>query len=237
LKTIASIVGRAGRDARPSRPFSRTDIARGNARLLKAGRWANAVVSLYDDDGAIWAIKDFRPRTWLVRNVIGRFLVRRELAGLLRLQGVPGTPQDAFRVDPFALAYRFVPGRRLRGLPRAEIPPDFFPALERIVQTMHAQAHLVHFDMRNAANILVTASGEPSLIDFQSCVGLRWLPRPLRRFYEQVDLAAIYKHWAKRSPATLGPERQAVLDHINVLRPLWALRGYFGSPPNYRRKR
>jgi hypothetical protein len=234
--TPRSSAGEQAQDTRPNRPFGRNDIARDGARRLKAGRWANAVVSLYDHDGVTWAVKDFGPRTWLVRNIIGRFLVRRELAGLLRLQGVPGTPQDAFRVDAFALAYRFVPGRALRGLPAAELPPDFFPALERVVQAMHAQAHLVHFDMRNAANILVTASGAPSLIDFQSRVGLRWLPRPVRRFFEQVDLAAIYKHWAKRSPATLGPERRAILDHINLLRPLWALSGYFGSPPDTRKK-
>jgi hypothetical protein len=53
---------------------------------------------------------------------------------------------------------------------------------------------------------------------------------PLRRFAERVDHASIYKHWAKRSPETLGTERRAVLDRINELRPLWALRGYFGAP-------
>lgn len=236
MKTIARVSARQGQHARPGRPFSRTDFAHGGARLLKAGRWANAKVFLYDHDGVTWAVKDFRQRSWLVRNVIGRFLIRRELRGLCRLQGLPGIPQDAFRLDAFALAYRFVPGRGLRGLPTAEIPPDFFPALEHVVQAMHARFDIVHFDMRNAANILVTTSGEPSLIDFQTHVGLRWLPGPLRRFFERVDVAAIYKHWAKRSPATLGPQRKALLDHINVLRRLWALRGYFGAPPDYRKK-
>jgi RIO-like serine/threonine protein kinase len=188
------------------------------------------VVSLYDHDGVTWVVKDFRPRSWLVRNLIGRFLVRRELGGLSRLQGVPGTPQEAFRVDAFALAYRFIPGRGLRGLPAAEIPPDFFPTLERNVHEMHARAGLVHLDIRNADNVLITSSGEPYVIDFQSQVGLRWMPGPLRRFAERVDHASVYKHWARRSPDTLGPERKAILDHINALRPLWALRGYFGAP-------
>jgi hypothetical protein len=75
----------------------------------------------------------------------------------------------------------------------------------------------------------VTASGEPQLLDFQSHLGTRWLPGPLRRFVERIDLAAIYKHWAKRSPATMGADRAAALASMNRLRPIWVLRGYIGS--------
>ena len=90
--------------------------------------------------------------------------------------------------------------------------------------------HLAHFDLRNAKNILITDTGEPLLLDFQSAAGTGWMPGPLRRFAERVDLAAIYKHWQKRSPDTLGPERTAALGRMTRLRPLWALRGYIGSP-------
>lgn len=211
--------------------FSRADLSDGLRRPLSEGRWANAVLTLFEHADVTWVVKDFRTRAWLVRNLIGRFLIRRELSGLCRLTGVPGTPQGAFRVDAFALAYRFVPGRGLRGLPTSALPADFFPALERNVREMHARATVVHLDLRNAENILVTEAGEPSLLDFQSHLQLDWLPGPLRRFAERVDCAAIYKHWAKRSPETLGPERQAVLDRINAMRPLWALRGYFGASP------
>jgi hypothetical protein len=53
---------------------------------------------------------------------------------------------------------------------------------------------------------------------------------------EQVDLAAIYKHWQKRSPDTLGAERAAALGRMTRIRPLWALRGYIGAPRPPRRK-
>ena len=222
--------GQGTRQHALARPLTRADLAHGVARRLRVGRWANAVVSICDHDGVTWVVKDFRPRSWLVRNVIGRVLIRRELSGLRRLQGVPGTPQDAFRVDAFALAYRFVPGRGLRELLAAEIPRDFFPRLERNVREMHARSGIAHLDMRNANNVLVTPSGEPSVIDFQSHLAMRWMPASLRRFAERVDQAAIYKHWARASPETLGPERKAILDRINELRPLWVLRGYFGAP-------
>jgi hypothetical protein len=213
--------------------FSRADLELGPTTVLSEGRWANAVLYRYDHGGASWVVKDFRPRGFFARGVIGRFLVRREYGALRRLDGVPGTPQGAFRVDEYALAYRFVPGHTLRGPHDVAFPPEFFPALEQRLTEMHARAGLAHFDLRNAKNILVTESGEPVMLDFQSAVGTGWMPGPLRRFAERVDLAAIYKHWKTRSPETMGPDRTEILARMNRIRPLWALRGYIGAPsPN-----
>ena len=209
--------------------FTRADLERGNRHQLHEGRWANAVLYTLEFGGARWVVKDFRPRSWPVRNVIGRLLIRREARGLRKLAGVRGAPEGSFRIDAFALAYRFVPGSGLRTY-SGPLGAEFFPTLERTVSEMHARARIVHLDMRNADNILVTEAGEPMLLDLQSNLSLRWMPGPLRRFAQRIDLAAIYKHWARRSPDTLGPERLAVLNRINELRPLWALRGYLGSP-------
>jgi predicted Ser/Thr protein kinase len=216
--------------------FTRADLDRGPRKVLSQGRWANAVVYLFEHGGITWAVKDFRPRSFLSRNLIGRFLIRRELGALRRLAAIPATPQDAFGVDALALAYRFVPGRSLRGLRDFKPPPDYFPALERALRAMHASARIAHFDLRNAENILITGTGEPLLLDFQSATGTGWMPGPLRRFAEDVDVAAIYKHWRKRSPDTLGPERAAALARMTRLRPLWTLRGYIGAPRPPRRK-
>jgi hypothetical protein len=215
----------AGRDRR----FSRADLDRGPLQPLSEGRWANAVLYRFDSGGAPWVVKDFRSRSWLVRNLIGRLLIRREARALVRLAGRPTTPQAPFRVDACALAYRYLEGLNLRDA-RAVPGPGFFPDLERAVRDMHAAGGLVHLDLRNAGNILVTADGAPVLLDFQSHLRTRWMPGPLRRFVERIDLAAVYKHWASRSPATMGPERAAALERMNRLRPLWALRGYIGSP-------
>jgi hypothetical protein len=219
---------------RPER-FSRSDLARGPSQPLHEGRWANAVVLIFEAAGDRWVVKDFRPRSFLVRNTIGRFLIWRESRGLMRLAGISGTPEAAFRIDPYALAYRFVPGQGLRRY-RGPLNPGFFPKLERTVIEMHRRARIVHLDMRNADNILITDSDDPMLLDLQSHVGTRWLPGPLRRFGERIDLAAIYKHWAKRSPETLGAERASALASINRLRPIWVLRGYIGSEKPPRKK-
>ncbi|MFO1408351.1 MAG: hypothetical protein U1F08_12595 [Steroidobacteraceae bacterium] len=210
-------------------PFGRADLERGPKRRLSEGRWANAVLYRYEREGQSWVVKDFSSRAFLVRNVIGRLLVRREFGWLRRVDGLPGAPAGAFRIDAHALAYRYVPGTSLRLTAAAALSPEFFPALERDLGALHERARVVHLDLRNAHNILVTDDGQPALLDFQSCVSTRWLPSRLRRFLERIDRAAIYKHWARKSPATLGPDRTAALARMNRLRPLWVLRGYIGA--------
>jgi predicted Ser/Thr protein kinase len=219
------------------RHFTRADLERGPREVLSRGRWANAVLYRFEHEGVNWVVKDFRPRGALVRMLIGRFLIGREFRALRRLVGIPATPQGAFRIDAYALAYRYVPGRSLRGTRNVVLDPGFFAALERGLAAMHSRANLAHFDLRNARNILMTDAGEPLLIDFQSAVETGWMPGPLRRFAQRVDLAAIYKHWRKRSPDTLGEERLATLARMNRIRPLWALRGYVGAPQPPERKR
>ena len=68
------------------------------------------------------------------------------------------------------------------------------------------------------------------------CLSTRWMPARLRRFLERIDRAAVYKHWARKSPATLGPERTSALARMNRLRPLWVLRGYIGARRDDRRR-
>lgn len=228
---------RPGQSGDQNERFSRADFERGPRTILSQGRWANAVLYRFEHGGSVWVVKDFRPRGFLARKLIGRFLVDREFGALSRLAGIPATPQGAFRIDEYALAYRFAPGRSLRGTGDVAFGPDFFPKLERGLREMHARARLAHFDLRNAKNILMTESGEPLLLDFQSAVGTGWMPGPLRRFAERIDLAAIYKHWQKRSPGTMGADRIEALARMNRIRPLWALRGYIGSPSPDKRKK
>lgn len=211
-----------------SQPFGREALARSDTRLLSKGRWANAVLYLVEHGGHTWVVKDFEPRAFLVRHVLGRFLIARELAALLRVQGLDGVPQAPFRVDARALAYRFIPGRALNNVQLGARFGEFFVALERLLQQVHDVGEFVHLDVRNSRNILVTEGDEPVLIDFQSHLSTRWMPAAMRRWIEGFDMAGIYKHWARRSPETMGESRHSHLGEMNRWRRLWFLRGYFG---------
>jgi RIO-like serine/threonine protein kinase len=209
-------------------PFTREQIERAPRDVLSRGRWANAVLSLHRHGGEFWVVKDFRPRAFAVRNTIGRLLIRREVRALRRLAGVAGVPARAFRLDAHALAYVFVPGVPLSRADLGQRATDFFARLERLLFEVHAVGGIVHLDVRNGRNVLVTEEGKPVLLDFQSCIGTRWMPASLRRWAERLDLAGMYKHWERKSPETLDEPRRDLLARANWWRRLWPLRGYLG---------
>jgi hypothetical protein len=213
--------------ARAQSPITREELERSPGQVISLGRWANAVLSLHRLDGEQWVVKDFRARPLVVRSTIGRLLVRRELRALSRLAGLEGVPAGAFRVDAHALAYRYVPGTPLN---RAEEPcknAEFFLAFERLLDEVHARG-IVHLDVRNGRNVLVTEAGRAALIDFQSHLGTAGLPGAIRHWMERFDMAGVYKHWERHHPQSLGEARAGLLARMNRWRRLWPFRGYLG---------
>lgn len=211
----------AGPDAR----FGRAELERTERSLLREGQWANARVQRVQINGQDWTVKDFAPRAWWVRNSVGRFLLRRELRALALLQGLDGVSAQAFRIDAFAMATRFQPGRSLAQVQPEEVTPAFFITLETLVRAMHARG-LVHLDIRGPKNLLLMPDGRPGLIDFQSSLRTRWMPGFLRRILEDIDIGGVYKRWDRWYPGTLDAERRRVFERGNRLRRFWLLRGY-----------
>ena len=208
--------------------FDRPAIDSARRTLLRDGRWANARVSLVDIGGRQWVVKDFAPRSWWVRNSVGRLFVRRELATLHRLAGIDGVPPDAFRLDAHAISFGYIEGETLGRIDEARQTPAYFAALERLMRAIHARG-VVHLDTRGTGNVLMRPDGSPALIDFQSALSTRWMPGSLRRFLENVDLTGVYKKWLQRDAASMGPERIALNERMTRWRRLWVLRGYAGA--------
>lgn len=209
------------------RPFTRAQLADAERHLLRDGRFANARVERVRLGGGDWIFKDFSSRAFFVRHTVGRFLLGREVRALRRLQGIPGVPGDAFRVDALAMAARFVPGRALADMPKGPVSTAYLLALEALLRQVHARG-LVHLDTRGGGNLLLMPDGAPGIIDFQAALSTRWMPRALRRWFEAMDLSGVYKKWLLWQPETLGPERTASLERQNRWRRWWLLRGYFG---------
>jgi RIO-like serine/threonine protein kinase len=207
--------------------FDRPALASAERHLLRDGRFANARVERVRIVGADWIFKDFASRAFFVRHTVGRFLLRREVHALRRLQGIDGVPSDAFRVDAFAMAARFVPGRSLASLKKPQVSTGYLLALEALLQQVHSRG-LVHLDTRGGGNLLLRPDGTPGIIDFQAALSTRWMPRALRRWFEDMDLSGVYKKWQRWQPDTLGEQRQQQLDRLNRWRRWWFLRGYLG---------
>lgn len=210
-----------------------------NRVLLHEGGILNARVYRVADGGASWIEKDFSANPWIVRNTLGRFLIRRECRILRRLEPTGVVPAGAERLSAFSLREERCPGFSLRdtacgvyagnvfdpskadGVPpemlREPVPRAFFESLESAVKAAH-RARFVHLDLHNARNVVVGPGWKPVLLDWQSAVPTAWLPRFLRRALERVDRAGVYKLWDRFRPGELSEKQMKFLRRSRFLR-------------------
>jgi RIO-like serine/threonine protein kinase len=215
-------------------PFTYTEFSHAATESLSVGRCGRASVSIFRNHSGAWVVKDFRRVNPFVRWTWCIFMVRRELRAFERLRGLRGIPQDAFRVNRFSLAYRYTPGAPIGKADPALMTPAFFEKLESLVREMHARS-IVHLDMRYSRNVLVGDDGLPTLLDFQSYANLKFVPAFLHQLLKNTDLSGVYKHWNKKQPGTLGPEREALMAQHMRLRRFWFIKGLAGFNPQWRR--
>jgi protein-S-isoprenylcysteine O-methyltransferase Ste14 len=193
-------------------PFSLDEVGPSEAcpELSNGDSWYSARLSRRNHAGKDWVIKDFSQKGWLCRQTLGRFYTWNEHRALQRLGGLATTPPNVFKLSPYALCYEFSPGLNTRHARQQGLVLDgtFFSACAEAVARMHAR-HIVHLDLRNGDNIVRSDDGTPLLVDFQSSVNVRWLPSPLRRLLERVDLGGVYKHWSRLDPDSMPQEHAA----------------------------
>ncbi len=152
---------------------------------------------------------------------MGLWLIHKEWKIYSRLTGIKGIPQPVERIDRFAFAMEFIPGRSiLRG---EKIPPSFFPDLGQVLKGIHSRG-VVHMDLRHKGNILVSEKGEPFLIDFNSSFAFKekgLLRRYLFPLLRWVDDGGLLKLKERISPSSMTPEEMAFLKRFDRLRRLW----------------
>lgn len=156
-------------------------------------------------------VKDYHPRSWLVRALVAPGLVRHELAMLQRVAGVPGLPRPLGRVDRLALALEFIPGETLRSRThRGGLAPAYFTALEGIFCGMVARG-VTHLDLASPTNMLVTPSGGPALVDLGGAVAVR-LPRRFVAYLERRALAKLRQRFAGSGELEIAAASAGVVD-------------------------
>lgn len=197
-------------------------------RLLRDGHVANARVSVYEHNGKQWTVKDFADRPWWVKWILAPLLLGHEMSVISRLSGIDGVAGEAFRIDTQALAIEFMPGTPLGKMPESQYTPAFFEAMETLLKRVH-EREVVHLDTRGSGNWLVSESGQPILIDFQSALSTAWMPRGLKRFARSVDLSGVYKKWYALMPKTMNEDRLRAFEKGEKHRSKWKIRGYFGA--------
>jgi predicted Ser/Thr protein kinase len=165
--------------------------------------------------------KDVRGKRFFFRWALGLWLIHKEWKIYSRLVGIKGIPKAVERIDRFAFAMEFVPGRPIE---RGEaLPPSFFSDLERLLREVHSRG-VVHLDLRHKGNILLSEKGEPFLIDFNSSFSFKekgFLRRFLFPILRWVDYGGLLKLKERVSPSLMTHEELDFLKRFNRLRKLW----------------
>jgi hypothetical protein len=147
----------------------RSDLVRGVC--ISAGGFANPDVFTLEHAGARLVVKDFAPRSRLVRATLSRWIVRREQRAWRALANHAAVPRWAGAIDALAFAVEQRAGRPLSRSVARETPAAFFVQLARAIDEMHARG-VVHLDLRHQGNVLVGDDGAPVLVDFGSALVL-----------------------------------------------------------------
>lgn len=192
--------------------------------VLKEGRYANATVMRYNDNNLNITVKDFSGSPFLIKMTYGIFATNHEAGVLKSLSGIPSVAGCVRKISPYTLIFSYIEGKALAKTERP-LPPDFFIALAEGVNAIH-QRNIVHLDLRNMGNFILGKDGKPYILDFQSCVRTRFLPKFLRLFLERIDLSGVYKCWERKCREELPPDGRKILDSVNRTRGLWIFRGY-----------
>jgi RIO-like serine/threonine protein kinase len=199
--------------------MKREDLKR--SICLVKGRAGKPDLNQVEVEGRSLMVKDVRRKYFLLRWTLGLWLIHKEWKIYSRLTGMKGVPQPVARIDRFAFAMEFIPGRSiLRGDP---LPSSFFSDLERVLGEVHGRG-VVHLDLRHKGNILVSEKGEPFLIDFNSSFAFKekgFLRRFLFPLLRWVDYGGLLKLKERISPSLMTPEELAFLKRFNRLRRLW----------------
>jgi serine/threonine protein kinase len=200
--------------------MTRKDIEK-NSICLVRGRFGKPDLNRISLDGQTYMVKDVRKRNFFLRLTLGLWLIHKEWKIYCQLKGLKGIPQPMERIDLFAFAMEYIPGKAV-GRDEMLLPP-FFLELERVLRDVHSRG-VVHLDLRHKGNILVSDEGKPFLIDFNSSfsfkdggIAHRFL-FPLLRW---VDYGGLLKLKERASPSSMTSDETKFLKRFNRLRKLW----------------
>ncbi|HMK77287.1 MAG TPA: RIO1 family regulatory kinase/ATPase [Thermodesulfobacteriota bacterium] len=188
---------------------------------LTKGKFGKPDLSQVEVAGRSLMVKDVREKHFFLRWTLGLWLIHKEWKIYSRLAGIKGVPQPVERIDRFAFAMEFVPGKPIQ---REEpISSSFFSDLEQVLREIHTRG-VVHLDLRHRGNILLSEGGEPFLIDFNSSFAFKekgFLRHYLFPLLRRVDEGGLLKLKKRIAPALLTPKETAFLKRFERLRKLW----------------
>ncbi len=146
------------------------------------------------------------------RNIVGRFLLWREVKAYRQLSDLEGVPRLLQVVRGRSLMVEAVSGTDLKeaGLQK-KLTPGFFESLKDLVNEVHERG-VAHCDLKASGNVLVSGDGRPFVIDWGASISrteFRFFPLTMifDRFVVD-DYRAITKFKLRYLPESVGEQEK-----------------------------
>lgn len=168
-----------------------------------------AALRVYRTARGTLAVKDYAAQPWLLRNTLGRWLVRRECRAYDAVRGLSGVPRFFGRVGSFALAMEWIDAAPLAEATEGLIAAQRFERLSEILASLHARG--VAMGDLHHRDVLLAADGTVWVIDLAAACLRGSRPGRLRRkwfaYFCEADRFAAARLRARFS----GEDREAVI--------------------------
>jgi len=178
--------------------------------VFRQGGGSRPDVLLIEINGDKAVLKDQSGADKLFATLIGPVLNWRECKALTKLDDVSCTPNLLSKPTSRSFLMSYHESEQITRLTSFEPEwPRFFEKLNAAINELHA-AGVAHNDLRNPTNTLVTAQGDPILVDLVACFcrGHAWnLPNQwLFNKFSKVDLSAMTKLKSKVAPELINSD-------------------------------
>jgi hypothetical protein len=192
-------------------------------RRIAGRNGTKADVLFFDLDGERVAVKTYAPRSLLMRNTLGRWLIRRETAAYAAADGIDGLPAFLGRCGPHALVTRWVAAVPLREKSEGGLDGEIFDRLDHLVDEFHqkgvALADLHHRD------VLLGSEDELYIVDLATAWVLGRRPSPLRKRLFERFCESDRVNLARMRARFTGGDEKAAVESVGPTAAAWHRRG------------
>lgn len=218
--TVVDIISHAD-DHRPVDPSTLAGAE--PVRRIIGRNATKADVLFYELDDQRVAVKTYAPRGAVVRNSLGRWMIRREAAAYKAAEGVTAVPQFLGRLGPFALATRWVDAVPLRERLGTEVDAELFDRLGSVLDELHARgvalADLHHRD------VLLGSDNRVYIVDLATAWVLGRRPGPIRRRLFDRFCESDRVNLARMQARFTGGDIEAAVTSVSLEAAAWHRRG------------
>ena len=174
-------------------------------------------------EGKPLLVKDIRYSSPFYRRTAGRLILANEERIYRRADGLFFVPKCYGRLDPWSLLFERIDAIPLTRVDPRDLPKGFYRQVLSCLEQLHGRG-IVHLDLRHMGNFLVTPSGRPVLVDFESSLFLGrsvFSRKALVPLLSWIDFSGVLKFLLRDFPDQVSEEELKRFKRYRRLHFLW----------------